>query len=310
MTTSMQPESKTLTVNGLALHYLEWGTPDAPPIVCVHGYTGSADAFNALARHLRDRFHILALDVRGHGESAWSPTGAYRYADQASDLAEFARQLGLDKFVLIGTSMGGIIAMAYAAEHAEQALGPGDQRHRTRCRGRHPAHHPDGRQPARRVRDPRRGDGLSPRDLADHRRAQRRGPARAGAGRAAPQRPDGLGMEDGSRPISGSGSSTARRRGLPYGRRCRPSLARPSWCGVRRATYFPKRRRSTWSTRCRAASWSAYLASDTRLPWWSRWFWRPSTVSSETWPRPADSTHTDPVRTEELTACSKRTIRI
>ena len=123
MTTPTQPFSKTVRVNDLALHYLEWGEAAAPPIVCVHGYTGSADAFSAPARHLHDRYRILAFDVRGHGESAWSPTGAYRYADQASDLAEFAKQLGLDKFVLIGTSMGGIIAMTYAAEHAERLLG-------------------------------------------------------------------------------------------------------------------------------------------------------------------------------------------
>src|SRR6266436_64412 len=123
MTTSMRPISKTLTVNGLSLHYLEWGAAAAPPIVCVHGYTGSADAFNALARHLQNHYRILALDVRGHGESAWSPTDAYSYADQAGDLAEFADRLGLDKFVLIGTSMGGIIAMAYAAAHAERLLG-------------------------------------------------------------------------------------------------------------------------------------------------------------------------------------------
>ena len=119
----MQHSSKTLRVNDLALHYLEWGEAAAPPIVCVHGYTGSADAFNALARHLQARFHIFALDVRGHGESAWSPAGAYRYEDQAGDLAEFTRQLGLDKFVLIGTSMGGIIAMTYAAEHGDRLLG-------------------------------------------------------------------------------------------------------------------------------------------------------------------------------------------
>jgi pimeloyl-ACP methyl ester carboxylesterase len=119
----MQPVSKTLNVNGLALHYLEWGEADAPPIVCLHGYTGSADAFNALARHFQDRFRIVAPDVRGHGESAWSPAGAYQYADQAGDLAEFAGQLGLEKFVLIGTSMGGIIAMTYATEHADRLLG-------------------------------------------------------------------------------------------------------------------------------------------------------------------------------------------
>jgi len=123
MATLTEPQSHTLTVNGLTLHYLEWGRAEAPPIVCVHGYTSSAQAFNALARHLQDRYRILALDVRGHGESAWSPNGGYRYADQASDLAAFAKHLGLDKFVLIGTSMGGIIAMAYAAEHAERLRG-------------------------------------------------------------------------------------------------------------------------------------------------------------------------------------------
>jgi len=123
MANATKPLSKTLLVNDLALHYLEWGEVATPPIVCVHDYTGSADAFNALARRLQDRYHILAPDVRGHGESAWSPAGAYRYEDQAGDLAEFARQLGLDKFVLIGTSMGGIIAMTYAAAHAARLSG-------------------------------------------------------------------------------------------------------------------------------------------------------------------------------------------
>src|SRR5215469_10275859 len=123
MATLTEPQSHTLTVNDLTLHYLECGDAGAPPIVCVHGYTGSADAFNALARHLKDRYRILALDVRGHGESAWSPAGAYSYADQASDLAAFTRQLELERFVLIGTSMGGIIAMTYAAEHAERLSG-------------------------------------------------------------------------------------------------------------------------------------------------------------------------------------------
>src|SRR5215831_21259096 len=123
MATPTQPLNKTLRVNNLALHYLEWGRAESPPIVCVHGYTGSADAFNALARHLQDGFHILAPDVRGHGESAWSSSGAYRYEDQASDLAGFVGGLGLDKFVLIGTSMGGIIAMTYAGECAERFSG-------------------------------------------------------------------------------------------------------------------------------------------------------------------------------------------
>jgi pimeloyl-ACP methyl ester carboxylesterase len=123
MTTLSQPTKKTLNANGLRLSYLEWGKPDAPPVLCVHGYTSSAQAFNALARRIEDRAHIIAPDVRGHGESAWSPEGAYQYADQAADLAALAEALAPGRFVLIGTSMGGIIAMAYAARWPSRLRG-------------------------------------------------------------------------------------------------------------------------------------------------------------------------------------------
>ena len=117
MATLPQPQSTFLSVNGLRLHYLEWGDPSTPPVLCVHGYTSSAQAFAAPARHFEGRFRIIAPDVRGHGESAWSPTEAYHYHDQISDLAGLVDQLGLEQFTLIGTSMGGIIAMAYAGAH-------------------------------------------------------------------------------------------------------------------------------------------------------------------------------------------------
>ena len=123
MATLAQPKSMQVSVNGLDLHYLDWGNAGAAPVVCVHGYTSSAQAFNALARHFHDRFHIVAPDVRGHGESAWSPDGAYQYRDQVGDLAGFVDQLGLTRFTLIGTSMGGIIAMAYAGTYPERLLG-------------------------------------------------------------------------------------------------------------------------------------------------------------------------------------------
>jgi esterase len=123
MTDRPQPTAKFLEANGLRLRYLEWGNPGAPPVVCVHGYTSSAEAFNALARRIQDRVNVLAMDVRGHGESAWSPEGAYQYADQAGDLAALVDRLGLDRVVLIGTSMGGIVAMAYAGQHADRLRG-------------------------------------------------------------------------------------------------------------------------------------------------------------------------------------------
>lgn len=117
MADAAMPEDRRITVGAQALRYLDWGNPAAPPLVCVHGYTSSAEAFSGFARHFRDRFRILALDVRGHGESAWSAEGAYHYTDQAADLAGFVDRLGLDRFVLLGTSMGGLIAMTYAMAH-------------------------------------------------------------------------------------------------------------------------------------------------------------------------------------------------
>ena len=120
MAERLQPTTNYAIVNGLRLRYLEWGRPDALPVVCVHGYTSSAEAFNALARRIQDRAHIVAMDVRGHGESAWSPNGAYQYADQAGDLAALVDRLGIERFVLIGTSMGGVIAMVYAGQHGDR----------------------------------------------------------------------------------------------------------------------------------------------------------------------------------------------
>jgi esterase len=122
MTTLLQPKSMVLTVDDLRLHYLDWGNAGAPPVVCIHGYTSSAQVFNAPARHFQNRCHMIAPDVRGHGESAWSPAGAYQYNDQVSDLEGIVDQLGLEQFTLIGTSMGGIIAMAYAGAHPERLV--------------------------------------------------------------------------------------------------------------------------------------------------------------------------------------------
>jgi pimeloyl-ACP methyl ester carboxylesterase len=86
----------------------------------LHGYTGSAEAFNALARQFQHRLRIIAPDVRGHGESGWSAESAYGYLDQMSDIAAMVDRLELETFGLIGTSMGGVIAMAYAGAHPQR----------------------------------------------------------------------------------------------------------------------------------------------------------------------------------------------
>ena len=120
MTLPISPTSKFVEVNGLRLHYLDWGNLGAPVIVCVHGLTSHAHAFDGFARRCAGRFHVLSLDVRGRGDSAWSPSGEYTMAAYTADLAAFVEALSLARFTLVGTSMGGRISMHYAATHADR----------------------------------------------------------------------------------------------------------------------------------------------------------------------------------------------
>ncbi len=107
--------NRTVKVNGLALHYTEWGRPDASPVVLLHGITGHARVWDYVAERLTPGFRVLALDQRGHGDSEAPQDADYRIATMADDLAAFADTLRLERFRLVGHSMGGRIAIQYAA---------------------------------------------------------------------------------------------------------------------------------------------------------------------------------------------------
>lgn len=109
---------RTVKVNGITLHYLDWGPPAAPPVVLLHGITGHARVWDHLAERLVPGRRVLALDQRGHGDSDPAPDDDYRVATMADDVAAFAGSLQLDRFALLGHSMGGRIAIQYAAAHA------------------------------------------------------------------------------------------------------------------------------------------------------------------------------------------------
>ncbi|MGH7906284.1 MAG: alpha/beta fold hydrolase [Candidatus Binataceae bacterium] len=111
------PESKFVTVNGLRLHYLDFGAPANPALVCIHGLTGNAHDFDSLAPHLARTYHLISLDVRGRGLSEWGPPEQYNIPVYAKDLVAFLDQLGIERMNLIGTSMGGRIAILYAGTH-------------------------------------------------------------------------------------------------------------------------------------------------------------------------------------------------
>jgi esterase len=115
-----QPRDVFLEVNGLRLHHLEWGDVSSPALVCVHGLGGNGHAFDGLARRMVGRYRVIAVDVRGRGDSAWATDKQYSVPVYATDLEGIVDQLGLEKFTLLGTSMGGRIAMEYASRHPER----------------------------------------------------------------------------------------------------------------------------------------------------------------------------------------------
>jgi len=82
-------QDKFITVNGLRLHYLDWGANGKPPFLMLHGISRVAHQFDHLAPHFKDDYHVIAIDMRGHGDSAWSPGGAYLVEDYVKDLEAF-----------------------------------------------------------------------------------------------------------------------------------------------------------------------------------------------------------------------------
>ena len=109
---------RTVKVNGVTLHYLDWGPADAPAVLLLHGITGHARVWDHLAQRLTPARRVLALDQRGHGDSEPAPDDDYRVGTMADDVAAFAGSLRLDRFALVGHSMGGRIAIKYASDHA------------------------------------------------------------------------------------------------------------------------------------------------------------------------------------------------
>jgi pimeloyl-ACP methyl ester carboxylesterase len=115
--TSVQVQDKFVSVNGLRFHYRERGDPAAPPLLLLHGVTGNARNWERFADEMVDRFHIFALDQRGHGESEWGKS--YRPSDFDEDIRAFVMATGLAPVSIVGQSLGGRIGTFFAALHPE-----------------------------------------------------------------------------------------------------------------------------------------------------------------------------------------------
>jgi len=109
--------SRFLVVAGLRLHLLEWGEAGRPGLLFLHGGSAHAHWFDAVAPAFAGRFHVVSLDQRGHGESEWASPPAYGTEQFAADMLGVLDALGWERAIVVGHSMGGHNAMAFAAWH-------------------------------------------------------------------------------------------------------------------------------------------------------------------------------------------------
>src|SRR5215467_10043495 len=108
------PTSRIYFSQRLHLHYVDWGNTQAPPLLLVHGGRDQCRNWDWVANVLRHDWHVLAPDLRGHGDSQWSPDGNYTIAAYVYDLAQLIHQQELAPVTIIAHSLGGMIALRYA----------------------------------------------------------------------------------------------------------------------------------------------------------------------------------------------------
>ena len=113
------PQSHWVTANGLRLHHLDWGGTHLPPLVLVHGIRLHAWVWGHFCRANQQRYHMLSVDQRGHGDSAWAPPGHYHLHDYYEDLRAVLEARNLGPVILIGHSLGARVAMLYTHLHPE-----------------------------------------------------------------------------------------------------------------------------------------------------------------------------------------------
>lgn len=114
------PTERAISGNGLQLNVLDWGTDGLPPVLFLHGRSLTAHTWDLVCLALRTQYHCRALDLRGHGNSEWSATSDYSLDAHSSDLEAAVDTLGLDRFILVGMSLGGATSLTYAGRHADR----------------------------------------------------------------------------------------------------------------------------------------------------------------------------------------------
>ena len=113
------PTSQFYTSHRLRLHFVDWGNEGAPPLLLVHGGMDHCRNWDWVAQALRDEYHIIAPDLRGHGDSAWAVGSSYVLADFVHDIAHLLKQKQLIPVRIIAHSLGGAISLLYSGTYPE-----------------------------------------------------------------------------------------------------------------------------------------------------------------------------------------------
>jgi pimeloyl-ACP methyl ester carboxylesterase len=115
-----EPTARTYVSQGLALNYLDWGNEKAPLLLLVHGSQDHARSWDWTARALRKDWRVIAADLRGHGDSQWSPEGSYLSSSYVLGVADLVDSLGAEQVTIVGHSMGSTIVARYTAAFPER----------------------------------------------------------------------------------------------------------------------------------------------------------------------------------------------
>ncbi len=113
-------QDKFIDIDGLSLHYLDWGNDDKPDMLLIHGMTGNCHDWDSFAARTRENYHVLALDQPGHGDSDWLKEGCYQTVNYLKALEGFVDGVGLKHFAYIGHSMGAHNGLGYVASHPDR----------------------------------------------------------------------------------------------------------------------------------------------------------------------------------------------
>lgn len=112
------------SADGLQLYYRDYPGSGPVPVLCLHGLTRNSRDFARLAAHLSPRHRVLAADFRGRGRSAWDPNWQnYHPGTYVADVLQLLTHAEVPRVALIGTSLGGIVAMLLGAAHGARIAG-------------------------------------------------------------------------------------------------------------------------------------------------------------------------------------------